>query len=292
MASTSAFGRLPRPLRIAVLSVTFVVLTFGFVFCSFPYERLRDPLADRLSAVTRADVRIGELSEHVGLLGPGLRASSIVASWPDRPRQAIDSAVVRPSWSLSWLTGTPAWHLEFEGDLGSGNGTLRLGDAPSWQGELRGLDISLLRLESALPGTDLTGRMNADLDLVANPENVGPPVVGKVRFDASDGSVRAFNLPIAVPYETLTGNLVLGGEQYASIESLSLEGPALRARLEGSIGNQVGGNAALDLAASLQADQSHIRSVLRGVGVRTDAAGAAAILIGGTLARPNVQSAQ
>jgi len=242
--------------------------------------------------MTGADVRIGQLDSHFGLLGPGLRADTVVASWSGAERQSIEYAVIRPAWSFSWLLGVPVLHLEFEGSGGAADGTLRMGEEPAWDGELRNLDLALLQLDRAFgANTGLTGRVNAELD-IAKSADAGPPVVGTVRFDAHDGSLSLPELPIALPYETLEGELVLGGELHARVESLSLEGPIMRARLKGDIGGGRGGSPALDLVASVQSDATPVHSVLRGYGVDSDAEGNASFHIGGTAARPAIRSSQ
>ena len=48
MAASTSFIGLPRSVRVVALPLAFLILTAAFVFFTFPYERLRDPLADRL----------------------------------------------------------------------------------------------------------------------------------------------------------------------------------------------------------------------------------------------------
>lgn len=288
-APASARRKAAAPVKLLGLTIAFVLLTLCFVFATFPYQRLRDPIADQLQAATGASIRIGELAPYLSVLGPGLRAASVLASWPDSDRQSIEHAFVRPGWSLSWFRGVPTLYLEFEGEGGGAAGTLRLGDRPAWQGELRDLDLALLPLDGLLGGAGLTGRINADVEIAATGE-AGPPLVGSIHFDAHAGSFRLPDLPIALPYDTLEGDLVLGGDLYARVETLSLEGPMLRARVEGAIGGGRGPSPALDLAASLQSDASPVQAVLRGYGVNTDADGNASFHIGGTASRPAIQA--
>jgi type II secretion system protein N len=288
----SAPRKVAAPVRVLGLTLAFVLLTCVFIVATFPYERLREPIADQLGDVLGANVRIGELAPRLSLLGPGLRASSVLASWPGAGRQSIDHAFLRPGWSTSWLSGVPTLYLEFQGEeAGAASGTLRTGDAPAWVGQLEDIDLTLLPLDRALGGAALTGRVNADVDIALNPGD-GPPFVGSVRFDAHAGSFRLPDLPIALPYDTLEGELVLGGELQARIERLSLEGAMLRARVEGEIGGGNGAPAILDLAATLQSDASAVQSVLRGYGVETDADGHASFHIGGSPARPQIQATQ
>lgn len=291
MAGSTGILGLPRSISAPGLALAFALLTAGFVFFRFPYERLEEPIADLIANATGAEVRIGGLGPHLGLLGPGLRAESVVANRPGEPRQTFEHAVVRPAWSLSWFSGTPSIHLELMGDVGSAAGTLQLGDTLAWDGELRELDASLLPLADLLGGLGFSGRLNADLDISGGAAGE-PPIIGTLKFDIHDGTLLPPKLPVALPFDTLSGEVVFGGESYAAIESLSIEGPMLRARLEGEIGNEPGGSASLDLVASLQTNSEPVRSLLSGYGVETDASGAASIHIGGTISRPSVRDTQ
>jgi type II secretion system protein N len=286
-----ASRRIATPAKALGLTFAFVALTVVFIFATFPYERLRAPLADQLQAVTGASIRIGELGPRLGAFGPGLRASSVLASWPDADSHSIEHAFVRAGWSTSWFSLVPTLYLEFEGEGGAAAGSLRMGDEPAWDGELRDMDLALLPLDTALAGAGLTGRVNADLEIAASNDE-GPPFIGTIRFDAHAGTFRLPDLPIALPYDTLEGELLLGGELHARVESLKLEGAMLRARLEGDIGGGRGPSPALDLAATLHSDASPVHSLLRGYGVDTDADGNASFHIGGTAARPAIQATQ
>ena len=289
--SASTAHKVAAPIRILGLTLAFIALTTFFIFATFPYTRLRDPIANQLESLTGASIRIGALESHFGLLGPGLRAESVIASFAGAARQSLEYVLIRPGWSLSWLSGVPSLHIQFEGTGGGATGTLRMGDQPAWEGEFRELNLSLLPLDDVLGGSGLSGLVNAEVDVAVTGED-GPPLVGSIRFEAHDGSFRLPDLPIALPFDTLEGDLVLGGELHAKVNSLSLEGPMLRARLKGDIGGGRGGSPALDLVASVQSDASPVHSVLRGYGVESDAEGNASFHIGGTAARPAIRSSQ
>ena len=83
----------------------------------------------------------------------------------------------------------------------------------------------------------MSGALTADVDLHARAAAEGGGLVGHVRFDLSEGSFSGAGLPMAVPFERLTGDLQFGDGSFVRVEGAKLEGPVLVATVEGNIGD-------------------------------------------------------
>ena len=70
--SASTQGSLPRPLLFIGVPLLAIALTLLFAVARFPYERLREPLAQQVRDATGITLTIGSLGPYVSLFGPGL----------------------------------------------------------------------------------------------------------------------------------------------------------------------------------------------------------------------------
>ena len=287
MASPPA-GRLPRPVTFLGVPFAGLVLTLFFIFLGFPYDLLALRVSQLAEESGQMTLRIGELSPHLGLAGPGFRATDLLAGSRDGPSLHFDDAVVRPAWSLSWLGGTPALYVELESQVGNAAGVITLGDSPGWKGELRGIELSEIPRGQALMVVDLSGRLDAEIDAQWLPGAEGRrDIAGSLRFEAHDGFVSTDDMPFEIPYDLLQGEITLGGDHFALVESFSVEGPVVSLEAHGTVGQaRELSQRPLDLEISYKMESAEIKSMLRGFGLRLAPSGAGTVKIAGTFAHP------
>jgi type II secretion system protein N len=288
MAAPPPTTRLPAWLRIASWPVGGVLLFVFFVFLGFPYDLLALRLGSQIEAATRARVRIGDVSPHLGLAGPGLAASQVLVS-PERGGTiAVERLVLRPAWSTAWFRGTPALHLDLKSDIGTAAGTLTLGDTGGWEGELEAVRLEYLPLEM-LESFQIQGVLDADVDLHNAGDEAGGGLVGRVDFELREGSLGAEALPVAVPFDRLYGQLHFGGETYLTVSGVKLEGPMIAGNVEGTIGSGPSPERRpLAMKIVYEVQDPNLAGMLASFGKRGPE-GASQIAVSGTLARPVVR---
>ena len=277
---------LPDRLRLGAISLAGLVLVLFFVYRGFPYDQLAENLAARVGHAMNVRITVQDVAPRLALLGPGIEATDVRIVRNDGNMLRIDRARLRPAWSLAWFRGDPAVHAEIETPLGAADGLLVLGDRRSWSGDLAGVDLTLLAAEIAWPGVNLTGTVDAKLDVEMG--DGGP--VGTCSFEAREGSLSLAAMPIPVPFATLQGELEFGGDQLVELHDVRLEGPLVTADLSGTIGQaQYFTDAPLNLEVDLSADPP-VRDALSQFGVRVGRrSGEAKIRITGTPSVPKVR---
>jgi hypothetical protein len=112
---------------------------------------------------------------------------------------------------------------------------------------------------------------------------------GTVHFDAKQGSLTLPVIPIGVPFDSLRGDVTLGGEMLATLSAFELAGPLVGLTASGTIGHSPAlPLSPLALSARIEAREPTVRSMLQSQGVALDASGAAAVEISGTLGSPKI----
>ena len=289
-APSSRSGQpLPRWVRFAGIPLSAVVLTSFFIFLGFPYDLVRDRLVFQLESATGAEIEIGELSARVTVGGPGLAAAPVSAVLPGRQRIEIERLRLRPAWSLAWLQGNAALHVDIESPLGELDGVVFVGSEPGFAGKLRGVQLSSLPLDGVLPDLTLEGSLDLDADVRRDAETGDPR--GEVTFAATEGSVLVAAAPMPVPYDTLRGSVLLGGDQLALIREIELDGPMIGAKITGTIEHaEVRGDAPLALEATVVVKVLPMQALVRRLGVQLDQHGSADVQLGGTLQNPRLKT--
>lgn len=281
-----AFG-LTGARRVLAITAAALVLTTVFVVAGFPYDRLTPRFTQAIEALTGARVTIGRLDLGAAWLGPQLRAYDVDVTTPAGRRIPIDRLRVHPAWSLSWLRGVPSLVIAVRSPFGEIDGTLRVGSQPAFDGTLKGFDLAQLPVDLVAPGVDLDGRGDARIDLAMGDAGAE----GSARFDVAQGSFVLPMLPIGVPFDGLHGDLVLGGETLAKIETFELKGPLLQVSAKGTLGQAPAATLApLALEVEIEVRDANARSLLQAQGVRLAPDGKASLSIGGTLGDPQVQT--
>jgi type II secretion system protein N len=275
--------------RALAISVAAVALTSVFLVAGFPYDRLAPRAAAAVESATGTRVTIGRLDVGVTSWAPQLRARNVDVAWPSGKTASFQSFRVRPAWSTAWLRGTPALVIEARSPLGIVNAIVIGGGEPSFDGELQQVSLALLPLEAIAAGTQLDGRVDAQLDVTL--AEAGPQ--GSVHFEATQGSLTLPLLPIGVPFDKLSGDVALGGDSLAVLNAFDLAGPLVALTASGTVGRNADPDLApLALKARIEAREPAVRSMLQSQGVALDASGAAAVEIGGTLGSPEVVPAR
>jgi type II secretion system protein N len=282
-APDSAF--VPGRLGLAGPIVLGLLLTFFFMYLRFPYDRLAELIEARIERATGAHVQLTELGPSFLSLGPGLVASDVRVVRPGAATFSFERVRLRPAWSLSWFRGDPALLTAIQSVAGEVRGTLTLGDAPRWSGEFRDFDVGRLPVAALFPGTSFTGQAEAEIDIVLEADGA----VGSVQIVASGGSLEHPELLMALPFDTLRGELSLGGQHRAEILSMELESPLVTGSLSGTIGRSPRlETAPLRLEGSYTVSPE-IRGVLNAQGVELGPDGIGDFRVVGTPARPVVQ---
>ncbi len=276
---------LPRALIAIGVPCAGVLLTAFFLIRGFPYDKLGELIANRIERNHGIHLAVGDVGPALQLAGLALEGTQLRVTFPDRSPQQIDRALIRPAWSLSWLTGEPALHVELESRSGRADGTLRWNAVTSWVGTIRDARPELPPIADWIPTGGLEGRLEATLDV-----SVGElGLEGLVEFQIRDGSISLPGLTSPLPFESLTAAVRLGGDAYAKLTSLSFEGPLASGSGSGKIGRAerleqapIGFEFQLDIKPGLSRAVSD-------AGVKVNPGGDAVAKISGTVAKPKIR---
>jgi type II secretion system protein N len=278
-------GELPAWFRTIVVPIAGVSLVLLFVLRGFPYDAVSDRIITALEPALGARLHITELGPTLGLSGPAMQATGVRASFPDAKTLNIDRLMVRPAFSTAWFEGGRAFYVELESASGAATGVFELGEISRFEGSIQNLDLTQLPLGAMLPSRAIEGRIDATLSLQIGEQ--GPE--GPVSFEMHDGSLTIPNLPIALPFQKISGEIELGGDAFLNIESLALEGPIVTGTGSGTIARAPSfANAPLRLEFKLNVKPA-LAGGVRSAGLRIDRKGNTTVRITGTVAAPNLR---
>jgi type II secretion system protein N len=264
-----------------VIGVACALLTLFFFAVRFPYDLFRASLVAQLAALSGAEVEIGAISGGLSLGGLALVAEPVSLRWPDSSL-ALESAAIRPAWSLSWLRGRPALYADLRAPEGRVDGTFWPGESPAFAGRIEGVALERLpsRVLAAAEGFALTGRLDADVDLAFENGALG----GSLEVDVRDGAFAPPGSPLSVPFERFQAALDVDPKGTLEIQSASLEGPMLEGSVAGRIG--VSADPTLDLQLQIRVADPNLRSTVAPLGVSLDGDGRASMRLQGTASNP------
>jgi len=275
----------PGVLRVFGIVLAAIALTGFFMVLRFPYDRLADVLAARLERDSGTRITLGHVSPGWVRWAPGLEATDVRVQQPDGTRLDFARVAARPALSFSWLSGAPALATEIESPLARVSGVVTLGPEAGFSGSVRDADLSQVPIEGLGARAHLEGTAEAEIDVVRTRE--GPQ--GSVRFVAREGSFAHPQLPLALPYQEIHGEVVLGGDHWAEIRELVLDSPIASGDVGGTIGRSASfSSAPLDLRLDLTVGEA-IRGSLGAQGVDVGRDGRIQSHIQGTPARPVVR---
>lgn len=276
---------LPRPLLAVGVPCAGVLLVAFFLIRGFPYDELGARIASALERRHGIQLLFGEIGPALQLAGPAAEARPLTARMPDGSALAFDRALVRLAWSLSWLVGEPALHVEVDGAAGSASGTLSWNGTTSWRGVIRNARADEGPIADWIPTGRLVGALDAKLEL----ETGESGLEGFAEFTVRNGTLALPDLSVPLPFDELTGVVDLGGDAYANLSSLRFAGPAASGSGTGKIGRaQPIEQAPIGFELDLQLEPA-LAEAVRAAGVPVDAQGIAKARIAGTVAAPEIR---
>lgn len=278
-------GPIPKPLFWTLVPVSSIVLISLFVFLGFPYDALGARFAALVGDMTGSQIQIRGVSPRITIAGPGFRAKWVQVITPAQTIYEAGPVGVRPAWSTSWLSAEPALHIDLESPVGNAEGMVVIGSELGFDGELSEVDLSLIPLPEGA-AVSISGKLKGDVDLFVRE---GTPE-GSLVFSADSGSLAHDALPIAIDYDTATGDLIFGGENFVEITELALDGPIVSATAEGTVGqSRQLGSAPLDLGVDLEIKNPGLVMMIQGFGLQLDGDGRASFDISGTPSNPRTR---
>ena len=274
-----------RTLRVGTIVLAGVALTLFFMLLRFPYERLADRIAESVEHRTGARLQLGEVSLGLVRWGPGLTADGVRVHMPSGSRVELDRVGVRPALSLSWLRGRPALATEADGAQGGAHGVITLGEGGGFRGRLEAVQLGELPAELLSGPLQIEGRVDADVDLAGGQRGSE----GRVVFQAREGLLQHPGFPLPIPFDSLEGEIDLGGDRMAAIRRFDLSSPLASGRATGNVGHAaVFADAPLDLDIELVVSDA-IRGSLNAQGVKVGKDGRLRMNVMGTPAEPIVR---
>jgi type II secretion system protein N len=274
-----------RLLRLVAIPVGIISLIGAFVLLSFPYDRLAAAISDRAEAWAGVHLEIEEIGPTLSWGGVGIQARGARIRLPNEEPFVLSALFIRPSWTLSWLTGRPRVFIEIDGGpLGGLQGSIGLGRRGGASTRLEAVRVDVLPLENLVPGLDMEGTVTGDIDVTLDAE--GNPE-GTVDIQFTDGNLAAPGLPLALPFDQIKASIALGGEHVAVIEELSVRGPLLDATIRGNVARaERRGDEPLDLEMALERVGPVIQPFLQQLEIPLARQGTTTLEISGTLGRP------
>ena len=127
------------------------------------------------------------------------------------------------------------------------------------------------------------------MDATFDVQMAAPVPEGTVHFEMREGSVSIPNMPVALPFQTISGNLELGGDAYLTLETLALEGPIVTGSGSGTIAMAD----SFALAPVQMEFKLNVKPALAGgvraAGLRVDRKGDTTVRINGTVQAPSIR---
>jgi type II secretion system protein N len=274
-----------RRRQVVMIALGGLALTAILMIARFPYDRVALAIAQRVERETGARITVGPVSLALVRWGPGIAAQGVQIAQPDGTRLDLDRLGVRPALALAWLRGRPALATEVASARGGASGVLTFGAEPGFAGKLKDVDLEQLPQSRIGAPLQLKGRVDADLDVVVR--EAGPE--GDVEFEAHDGMLSHPNLPMPIPFQTLTGEIALGGDAWAALRKFELSSALATGHATGSVGRSPQfASAPLRLEIDLTVSGA-VQGSLRAQGVAIGSDGQIHLNVAGTPARPVVR---
>jgi type II secretion system protein N len=284
-AQETAGGAIPRPLLKLGVPIAGLLLISFFVVRGFPYDQLASRIALEAERSRGIQLTIGNLGPVFRLAGPAVEGTVLRARLPGGEIFPIDRALIRPAWSVSWFSGSPAFYVEVDSPAGRATGTFEFGEFTSWVGSVQDIALEEAPLADLLPTNSFVGILDADVDLAFGER--GPE--GSVYLEIRDGSLSLPEFSIGLPFDRLTSELTLGGNALVAIESFEFEGPAASGSGSGDVfrAERVE-DARVNIKVELTV-ASELAGAVRSAGLRLDREGKTKARIAGTVANPTLR---
>lgn len=255
-----------------------LLLTLVFAATRFPWDRFAPVLSSAASEAAGVRVELGSLELAWGALGVAMIASDVRVDWPAGDGTRFAAVAVRPAASLGWLRGEPVLRVRTRGGPGDFDGIA---------GTTRVTGTLEVAEAGDLPWTiepPITGAFTSELDLAIATDRI----TGAVLLAGTGGSLLPPGLPIAIPFDQLTGTLRLT-ERGLALDPVVVAGPLASGRVTGSI-DPPGGRwqvAILDLVVDLDHFDPDLAAMIQSFGLKL--APGTRITIQGTAANPRIR---
>lgn len=274
----------------AVLVPACLLLFVAFVVLLFPWDALGRRIVWEINRVSAARVELDSLSPAISARGPVLRAGDVRVHHPAVDQLRIVSLEIAPRFSTSWLDGAPTIRVWAETSLGTADGVLRLGETPAYIGRVLEVELSRLPLRLDANNLRLGGRLDADTDVALDP---GGTLRGRVEFESTSLLLQTAMLPVQIPFTRATGVVEILDSGATRIADVVLDGDVVAGTLSGEIGLvHRSQSPPLDLRVDLQVRDDTLKRLAPGAGLSLAADGSVSLAVSGTVAAPNLESAQ
>ena len=283
--SDSAVRRLPSiPIYVAVPIA--ILLIVAFIAMLFPWDSVARRIAHDIAIASGSKIRIGELRPALTARGPVLAAHALDVEHPAVERVHIRTLEIAPRWSTSWFGAEPTLRFWADSELAVIDGVLRLGESPTFTGEVSEVEIERLPLRLDATGLQIFGRIAADADVALDPRGI---MTGHVDFESPELTIQSDRLPLAIPFTRATGVIEMLPNGATRIESIQLEGHVIEGRLSGDIAMAHRSQSPpIDLEAEVQVIQPDLRRMAPSAGIELSAEGKASVRLRGTLDAPEI----
>ncbi len=271
--------------RLLVWTVVLVVALVALTLAFLPSSALEGPLVRRLEAATGARVSLASLELGFGGLLPFGELHDAELRWSDGTQIDVKRLRASPVPSLAWLRGVPELRVTLESSAGGYVGRL---SAERVKGHATAFDLSKLpRRWLGEGGAPVEGPVDAELDLSRHAEQWA----GSVSFAGRRGVLAVAGVPVALPYETLSGALDLDEVGSLRLSRFALAGPLATGSAEGTVAPGYAGPAtgALDLSVDVQRVDPALVPTLVEAGIPLDASGVGRLRVTGTTERPTIR---
>lgn len=279
-------AELPRRLRGIGIPLAAVALTSFFILLGFPYHHLTNRAAAQAATSLGVEIEAEDSGFTIGFDGIGFRFRDIEVNTANGDTYPLDTLRFGPAWSLRWFLLDPILFFELDSTLGHAEGKVATGDALNARVSIRDAVLTKLPfLAQSLP-VQLTGTLSADADV----QTVAEEFEGPIAFDLKDGTIQSAGLPTEIAFDTVHGEVTLGGEQLVTIQAFELLGPMFNVEATGRVGK-----AATAPARPLEFDihfsdiLAPLRGMIQGLGAKVTANGTADLRVRGTVAAPVFQ---
>lgn len=257
-----------------------------FIVLLFPWDSLARRITHEIAAASGSRVSIRELVPTLSARGPVLAAYDLVIEHPAVERVRVSTLEIAPRWSTSWFGAEPTLRFWADTELALIDGVLRLGESPSFVGQVSRVEIESLPLRLEGSGVGLFGEVAAHANVALDPRGT---LTGRVDFESPELLIQTDQLPLAVPFTRATGVIEMLPSGATRIESIELDGPVIKGRMSGEIAMAHRSQSPpIDLEAHLQVVEPELRRMAPGAGVPMSPDGKASLRLRGTLDAPQI----
>ena len=283
ISSTQTGRAIMSPFIVVPLAILALAI---FIALLFPWDSVARRIAHELAAASGSQITIGQLRPTISARGPVLAANDLLIHHPAVDRVRIRTLEIAPRLSTSWFGAEPTLRFWADSELALVDGVLRLGESPTFVGEVSRVEIEKLPLRLDSSGFGVFGLVTAQADVLLDPRGI---LTGRVDFESPDLMIQSDRLPIPIPFTRATGVIEMLPNGATRIESVEVEGNIIEGRVSGEISMAHRSQSPpIDLEAQLQIVAPDLRRLAPGAGIPISPDGKANLRLQGTLDAPEI----